>query len=94
MGLSLRRSRCGGDTFPRVTLAHGELGGVQETSRGSHQVGNKPSCDLPLSPLASPPPSREVGQCCLHHFVEGKTAAREDRGLCSGIWAHRGTPQQ
>ena len=50
---------------------------------------------IALSPLlVSPLPSREVGQCCLHHFVQGKTATREDRGLCSGIWAHRGTPQQ
>lgn len=67
-----------GDVFPRVTLVHSECPG---DIRGSHPVGSKPPYGLLPLPVASP---GEVGQCCLHHFITGKTAAREDRGFAQG----------
>lgn len=89
VGLSLEEEQLReGDVFPRVTLAHGECPG---DIRGSHPVGSKPPYGLLPLPVASP---GEVGQCCLHHFIRGKTAAREDRGVCPGLRAHRSTSRE
>lgn len=57
--------------------------------QGSHQVSSNPPCG-PVSPLVSSP-----GVAGQHlPFCPRETAAREDNGFCSGIWAHREPPGQ